>query len=473
MILTGKYEHLKRLRIKLPTGTFIRPHEKHGQNIVHTLGLENCNPVATPFLTEERPEASPPLDAEKHSLYRKCVGHSIYNAIDRGDTQLPNSELGRGLAGPTEFDWRSLVRLGRYLSGTLKVGTWLPVVDSNKYQKGVILLNCASDTDHATCKQTRKSVSCKVVFADSCPLFSQVLRQSIEATSSGEAEFYGITETAQLTIAIKHLFEWLGFRVEWTVETDSSAGRAMCLREGLGKVRHLDLRILWTQRATREHGLKVKKVDGLRNPADLGTKKHDKAKFERLKLLNNICEVNECVEEVSVSAVSAAPRLGANASPTVKQAMTALLAALLAEQSEGAPVSALSSEPENIYKILFYTFVALTIGIVVGIGLTQKSKVKKVTTRSVGIQTDGTGEPLAAPAEAATADDDDGGIPAAAPAPAVPVVAHWSDPVYHTVAAGRCFHRLDCRCIAGRAIQGCFRVAAEQHGLRACQVCRP
>ena len=58
-IITGTYEHLKRLRIKVPEGLFLLAHAKHARNIIKTLGLEGANCVRTPDLAEDPPEHSP------------------------------------------------------------------------------------------------------------------------------------------------------------------------------------------------------------------------------------------------------------------------------------------------------------------------------------------------------------------------------------------------------------------------------
>ena len=100
--------------------------------------------------------------------------------------------------------------------------------------------------------------------------------------SSAEAEFGGIHTAAMETYAFKILFEWLGFRVIWTVETDSAAARAMSYRLGVGKVRHMDLRLLWNQQAVKQLGLHITKVEGSKNTADLGTKVHTAVEHQRL-----------------------------------------------------------------------------------------------------------------------------------------------------------------------------------------------
>ena len=46
----------------------------------------------------------------------------------------------------------------------------------------------------------------------------------------------------------------------------------MCSRQGLGKVRRLDVQIMWIQQRIRQHDLDLYKVLGEENPADIMTK---------------------------------------------------------------------------------------------------------------------------------------------------------------------------------------------------------
>ena len=67
----------------------------------------------------------------------------------------------------------------------------------------------------------------------------------------------------------------LGFRnvsnVVW-LGTDSSAAKSFVCRRGLGRMRHIEIRDLWLQKEVREGRLKVMKITGSENPADLMTK---------------------------------------------------------------------------------------------------------------------------------------------------------------------------------------------------------
>ena len=90
--------------------------------------------------------------------------------------------------------------------------------------------------------------------------------------SSGEAEFYGLVKAAGAGLGHQSLVGDLGLTLPVTVWTDSSAAIGIASRSGLGKLRHLETHTLWVQEKVRVGAIKVKKVRGEVNPADLFTK---------------------------------------------------------------------------------------------------------------------------------------------------------------------------------------------------------
>ena len=67
------------------------------------------------------------------------------------------------------------------------------------------------------------------------------------------------------------------------VWTDSSAALGICSRQGLGKLRHIDIQTLWIQEKVRTKQIVLKKVRGEVNPADLLTKHlNSKEKVDQL-----------------------------------------------------------------------------------------------------------------------------------------------------------------------------------------------
>ena len=96
--------------------------------------------------------------------------------------------------------------------------------------------------------------------------------QSVRATSSAEAEFYAIIEGASRGLGMKSLCVDMGSDLSIVMYSDASAGRSMCFRKGLGRVRHLETKYLWIQDLVKEGRIKLLKVKGTENPSDVGTK---------------------------------------------------------------------------------------------------------------------------------------------------------------------------------------------------------
>ena len=73
-------------------------------------------------------------------------------------------------------------------------------------------------------------------------------------------------------LLVKRVLEWFDYEVVLRLLMDSSAGRAILRREGVGKIKHLSTRVLWTQQVVKRRDAAVGTVLGDENIADLGTK---------------------------------------------------------------------------------------------------------------------------------------------------------------------------------------------------------
>ena len=74
------------------------------------------------------------------------------------------------------------------------------------------------------------------------------------------------------------------------IGTYSSAAKSFASRQGLGKMKHLEIRDLWLQKEVHEGRVVVHKVLGTENPSDLGTK------------ILNAAEISERLEGMSLEA---------------------------------------------------------------------------------------------------------------------------------------------------------------------------
>jgi len=198
--------------------------------------------------------------------FRGMAATANYLGADRVDVQYSAKELCRMMSRPTKMSFRKLKHLARYLVGVPEVEIYFV------HQKDTKELVCYVDSDWAGCTRTRKSTSGGVVTLGAHCVKTWSSTQSVIALSSGEAEFYALIEGASRSLGIQSLMEDMGYDVNVTLKSDSSSARSISLRKGCGKVRHLQVKYLWLQHEVFDKALKIEKVKGTENPADVGTK---------------------------------------------------------------------------------------------------------------------------------------------------------------------------------------------------------
>ena len=80
------------------------------------------------------------------------------------------------------------------------------------------------------------------------------------------------------------MHEVWGQLLKITLWTDSSSGKVMAIRRGVGRTRHLEVWQCYIQAITNSGRVKVMKVLGTKNVADAGTKPVDKVRVEEFML---------------------------------------------------------------------------------------------------------------------------------------------------------------------------------------------
>ena len=92
------------------------------------------------------------------------------------------------------------------------------------------------------------------------------------ALSSAETELIAAVRGAADGLSALTLCTGFGRECRLRVHLDSSAAIGVSRRRGVGKIRHLDTRLLWIQERVHAGDLEVVKVADVENPADLMTK---------------------------------------------------------------------------------------------------------------------------------------------------------------------------------------------------------
>ena len=105
--------------------------------------------------------------------------------------------------------------------------------------------------------------------------------QTTIALSSAEAELFGGVKTACESLGVASLLRDLGQEVKLRMHMDASAALGIAQRKGVGKVRHLSTGTLWLQEQQLKDILKLLKIPGSDNVADIFTKNLGQALMEK------------------------------------------------------------------------------------------------------------------------------------------------------------------------------------------------
>ena len=90
--------------------------------------------------------------------------------------------------------------------------------------------------------------------------------------SSAEAEYYALVEGSVRSLGLQSMMQELGLKKQIFLYTDSSAAQSFSSQRGLGRMRHIEVKQLWLQEAVCRDRIRLVKVKGEENPADVFTK---------------------------------------------------------------------------------------------------------------------------------------------------------------------------------------------------------
>ena len=276
MGIGSQYEHLRRLRIRMPQGMFIMANPSHVQKLVVVLSLQDAKtkPMPVPLdyeKNQETPEAQVLLEGAEASTYRTATGILIYVALDRPDVQHGVRLATQQMKSPTVGGMRLVKHIVKYMKDKDDYGVFIP-------REGRLdFVVVTTDSDWAACRTTRRSVSSCFISIGGATLYSFSRTQSVQAQSSGEAEFYAVASGTSEGLLLREVLLFFGIQKshggpQLRLRMDSSAARGICLRQGVGKVRHLAVKTLWVQDLCKRSLARVFSVKSDENGADLGTK---------------------------------------------------------------------------------------------------------------------------------------------------------------------------------------------------------
>ena len=95
--------------------------------------------------------------------------------------------------------------------------------------------------------------------------------QSCVALSSAESELMGAVRGGVEGLGMVSILKDFGLDARNCLHMDASAALGVIQRKGVGRVRHLDVSMLWLQEQQLRQVMEFRKVHGLKNAGDLMT----------------------------------------------------------------------------------------------------------------------------------------------------------------------------------------------------------
>ena len=164
-----------------------------------------------------------------------------------------NRGLSQSMSKPTKQSMECLRYLCTYLLGCTDQCLMLKYESHQgllHYNPEDYTLEIFSDSDWAKHRTTRRSVSAGYLFMFGNLPYSSSRSQKALALSSCEAEVYAGTSATSDAVLMYHCICFCvgpNETVKVKLALDNAAGRSFFHRSGVGRIRHISLRVLWMQ----------------------------------------------------------------------------------------------------------------------------------------------------------------------------------------------------------------------------------
>ena len=249
----------------------IQAHHSRVDQICSLLGLnKRLQNKRTPGHAEmDQLDTSGEVSPDQARVFRTCVGILLYLASDLPHCQHVVRRLSTYSTQPTTCSMTILRHLVSYLACHEDICVSLLWRGRNSglfHQYGSAAeyaIEIFTDSDWASNKETRRSISCSTIFFGNCLLYSSSRTQKLVSLSSAEAEVYACSSGASDGLLLSGIISWMtNSRVKIYLLTDSSGPRGILQRQGVGRVRHLSCRVLWLQEYINSGQIKLSTVAG-------------------------------------------------------------------------------------------------------------------------------------------------------------------------------------------------------------------
>ena len=227
------------------------------------------------------------LDKDETTNFRKGVGKLLHvTRWTRPDTCNSVRDLTRRLKGPSEIHNVAMLRVMRFLDLTKEKGWTLKPsrVWDGMDKSFEFMIRGRSDSDHASCPDSRKSVSGYMVYLEDTMVAVKSNMQKRVALSSTEAELYAAVSCVQMMMYIKRILKSLSLQVKlpMVMETDNKGVVDLIDNWSIdGNTKHVETRIHYMRELKEDNIVKLYWIPREENESDMLVKNATQSEFEK------------------------------------------------------------------------------------------------------------------------------------------------------------------------------------------------
>lgn len=271
-------------------GSIIMHQGMYCKRILERFNMTDANPVQIPA----DPQHS--LDDKKQITnltskvpYREAVGSLLYlSQITRPDITFSVNLVSRYIEDPKEQHWAAVKRIFKYLKGTINFG----LIFSSRQK---LILKGYSDADYAGDLDTRRSTSGSVFTLGSGSIAWSSRRQQCVSLSTTESEYIALSQGVQeLTWLKLFIGELLGEQkmVPTMYGDNQSAIKLVKNPEFHRRTKHIDVRYHYIREKFNEGVFSLEYIPSKEQIADIMTKPTPRKRFQELREMLGIKNVN-------------------------------------------------------------------------------------------------------------------------------------------------------------------------------------
>jgi hypothetical protein len=152
MSMIGELLYFLGLQVNQSSAGIFITQEKYLKEMLKKFQMEDSSPVSTPMVVDcnlSKDDISPDIDQR---TYRSMIGSILYIITSRPNIMQVVGMVGRYQCAPKQIHLVAIIRILKYLKGTMNYGLWYP--KNQNFQ-----LTSYSDADWENCVDERKSTS--------------------------------------------------------------------------------------------------------------------------------------------------------------------------------------------------------------------------------------------------------------------------------------------------------------------------